>query len=131
MTNDQQESSCPSAISHWPSVIGHWPLAIGQRCQKEAHVQVTVHLFAVARQRAGRSAVVVELAEPATVADLRRALVAAVPELAPIASGLWIAVAAEYADDTHPVVAGADVAVIPPVSGGAGSSSRLLTGPRS
>jgi molybdenum cofactor cytidylyltransferase len=81
-------------------------------------VRVTVRLFAVARQRAGRPEVTVELDEPATVGDLKRALATAVPELAPIVPALRIAIAAEYADDDQPVPPGAEVAVIPPVSGG-------------
>ena len=81
-------------------------------------MHVTVQLFAVARHLAGRSDVVVELDEPATVADLKRALAATVPELAPILAAVRVAVAAEYARDDQPVPAGAEVAVIPPVSGG-------------
>jgi molybdopterin converting factor subunit 1 len=79
---------------------------------------VTVRLFAVAREKAGRPEVVVELDEPATVADLKRALAATVPELAPIVPALRVAIAAEYAADDQRVPPGAEVAIIPPVSGG-------------
>ena len=81
-------------------------------------MRVKVRLFAVARQVAGRSEVVVELDEPATVGDLKRALGAAVPELVSIMPRLMIAVGTEYADDARPLAADDDVAVIPPVSGG-------------
>ncbi len=81
-------------------------------------MKVHVRLFALAKQRAGRSEVVVELPEPATVADLKRSLVEALPELAPLASSLLIAVDSEYAGDDQVVGPGSEVAVIPPVSGG-------------
>jgi molybdopterin converting factor subunit 1 len=82
-------------------------------------VPVTVRLFALARQRVGRPQVVLDLPEPATVGDLKRVLAAEHPELAPLVPNLLIAVGAEYAPDDRPVSAGDDVAVIPPVSGGA------------
>jgi len=81
-------------------------------------VPVTVRLFALARERAGRSQVVLDLPEPATVADLRRVLAASYPELAPLVPSLLIAVESEYAPDDRSVTAGDEVAAIPPVSGG-------------
>jgi molybdopterin converting factor subunit 1 len=82
-------------------------------------VLVNVRLFAVARQRAGRAEVALELPEPATVATLRRALAGACPELAPLMPNMKFAVDAEYAhDDNAPIPAGAELAAIPPVSGG-------------
>ena len=53
-----------------------------------------------------------------TVADLRRVLAAAHPPLAPLLARSAVAVGGRYASDVERVVAGADVAVIPPVSGG-------------
>jgi molybdopterin converting factor subunit 1 len=82
-------------------------------------LDVTVRLFALARQRAGRAEVSLELPEPATVADLRQALGAAFPDLAPLLPAVRIAVAAEYADDDQEIRPGVELAVIPPVSGGA------------
>ena len=81
-------------------------------------MQVDLRLFALARQRAGRPVVTLELPEPARVADLRRALATAYPDLAPLLPNLMIAVNAEYADDDREVPPGAEVAAIPPVSGG-------------
>jgi molybdopterin converting factor subunit 1 len=81
-------------------------------------MRVTVRMFALARDRAGRTAVELELAEPATVADLKRALAAAVPDLAPLVPNLMIAVNAEYAGDAQAIEPGAELAAIPPVSGG-------------
>ncbi|MBX6315965.1 MAG: MoaD/ThiS family protein [Isosphaeraceae bacterium] len=81
-------------------------------------MRATIRLFALAKQRAGRPQVELDLPEPATVADLKRALGAAVPSLAPLLPNLLIAVDAEYAADDRPIPPGAELAVIPPVSGG-------------
>jgi molybdopterin converting factor subunit 1 len=81
-------------------------------------VTITVQLFAVARQRAGTSAVQLDLPEPATVAHLRQALVRRVPDLAPLAGHLMFAIHSEYAPDEATIPPGAQVACIPPVSGG-------------
>jgi molybdopterin converting factor small subunit len=87
--------------------------------REERRVQLTVRLFALARQRAGRAVVTLDVPEPATVAALKRTLADACPELAPLVPQLMIAVDADYAgDDATPIPPGADVAAIPPVSGG-------------
>ena len=82
-------------------------------------VQVTVRLFALARQRVGRPEVTIELANVATVGDLRRELGSSFPVLVPILPNLMFAVDTEYADDSTPIPPGAELAAIPPVSGGA------------
>lgn len=81
-------------------------------------MRARVHLFAVARQRAGRPSVEVDLPDGATVADLKRALRETVPDLAAVLPAARLAVNAEYADDAAPVPPGAEIALIPPVSGG-------------
>lgn len=81
-------------------------------------MHVNVQLFAIAKQCVGKPAVTLELPEPATVAELKRALAEAYPALAPLLPNLLIAVDAEYADDDQQVPRGAEIAVIPPVSGG-------------
>ncbi len=93
-------------------------------------MRVTVRLFAVARQRAGRPEVTLDLPEPATVGSLKRALAAGYPELAPLVPGLMIAVAAEYAPDDTPIYPGAEVAAIPPVSGGSAAATTTPPLPR-
>lgn len=87
-------------------------------------LRASVRLFAVARERAGRPVVEVELPEPATVADLRVALGRDVPPLAPILASLRFAVDAAYADDATPIGPGSELAAIPPVSGGAPRGTR-------
>jgi molybdopterin converting factor subunit 1 len=81
-------------------------------------VKVRVQLFAVARQWAQADSLEVEVPLPATVADLRQALLARVPGLAQFGPQLRFAVNANYADDSTPIPADAQVACIPPVSGG-------------
>ena len=78
----------------------------------------TILLFALARARAGRSTLSVDLAEPATVSDLKAAMIQACPTLAPLMPTLRIAVDSEYAADDLPIPPAAELAAIPPVSGG-------------
>lgn len=80
---------------------------------------VRVKLFAVARQRAGRECVEVEVsAASATVADLRAAIGRCCPALAEVLPHVQVAVNSDYAADGAPVPENAEVALIPPVSGG-------------
>jgi molybdopterin synthase catalytic subunit len=77
-------------------------------------MEVTVRLFAVLRQRAGRDAVPLELPEGARVND-------ALAALAELTDGVpcVMAVNREYADGTSVLTAGDELALIPPVCGGA------------
>ncbi|MEO6811026.1 MAG: MoaD/ThiS family protein [Isosphaeraceae bacterium] len=81
-------------------------------------MRVTLRLFALARERVGQPEVELDLPEAAKVADLRRVLADAYPELAGIAPSLLIAVASEYADNDRDLSPGAELAAFPPVSGG-------------
>jgi len=81
-------------------------------------MKVTVKLFAVAKQRIGRSAIEVELPEPASVGNLRGAVVEQFPPLADVLRHARIAVDSEYAADTVRVTPNSEIAMIPPVSGG-------------
>ncbi len=75
---------------------------------------VRVRLFAMLRERAGTSELELELPEGARVRDA----LAAVEELA-AGLPLVMAVNREYADAGAPLAAGDELALIPPVSGGA------------
>jgi molybdopterin synthase catalytic subunit/molybdopterin converting factor small subunit len=77
-------------------------------------VQVVVKLFAALRERAGTGERRLELDEGATAGDVWRAL-----ELGDEPSGLLYAVNREYAEPGRLLTDGDEVAVIPPVSGGA------------
>ena len=81
-------------------------------------MQANVLLFALAKERAGRPALTVELPEFATVADLKLALARACPALAPLLSTIRIAVNSEYASDDRAIPPDPELAAIPPVSGG-------------
>jgi molybdopterin converting factor subunit 1 len=79
-----------------------------------------VRLFAVLRERAGRGAIEIELAEGATVAEALRALRA---ESEPLAEALEampvvMAVNRSYVDEDATLAPGDELALIPPVSGG-------------
>jgi molybdopterin converting factor subunit 1 len=77
-------------------------------------VEVTVRLFAMLRERAGASAVTLELPEGARVRD-------ALDSLSGLADGvpLVMAVNREYASEEQVLDPGDELALIPPVSGGA------------
>ena len=79
---------------------------------------VRVRLFAVARQAAGCNSIELELPDGCTVAQLRDRLGREVPELSATLGQMMFAVDAEYAADSDAIRPGADVACIPPVSGG-------------
>ena len=82
-------------------------------------MRVMVRLFAVAKERAGRPTIELELPEGATVADLKSALALDIPDLARFLPSIRIAIDSEYADEATPIPPFSQVAVIPPVSGGA------------
>jgi molybdopterin converting factor subunit 1 len=77
-----------------------------------------VLLFARARDLAGTDAAVLDLADGATVADLRRALAHRYPRLAPLLERSAFAVNGEFAGEDTPLAGAAEVALLPPVSGG-------------
>jgi molybdopterin converting factor subunit 1 len=77
-----------------------------------------VLLFARARELAGVEAVEVKLSANATVADLRASLMKQCERIAALVARSAIAVDNQYAADTTPLPATAEVALIPPVSGG-------------
>ncbi len=81
-------------------------------------MQITVKLFARASQLAGRSEVVVEVSEEASVGEFRSVLATQHPELQPIIDSLFVAINAEYANDDQLIPESAEVACFPPVSGG-------------
>ena len=79
---------------------------------------VHVRLFARVRDLAGSDCLRVELPDSATVADLRRRIAADYPALAGLLERSALAVENEFADDSLVLSADAEVALLPPVSGG-------------
>jgi molybdopterin converting factor subunit 1 len=80
---------------------------------------ITVLYFAAARQAAGLDEESIP-PQARTVRDLRRLLAERHPSLGRVLERCRIAVEEEFASDDAPVPDGAEVAVIPPVSGGNG-----------
>lgn len=79
---------------------------------------VRVKLFAAAKELVDRDDLDVELPDNGSVADLRAAIAREYPALETIARHAMFAVNADYANDNTKIRPGAEVACIPPVSGG-------------
>ncbi len=77
-----------------------------------------VLLFARARELAGADAVNLSLPLGATVGDLKKRLASEHPRLAEFAERCGVAVDNEYAADATVLPVNAEVALVPPVSGG-------------
>ena len=77
-----------------------------------------VRLFARAKDLVGADSIGVEAPPGTTVGELRRRLGSEYPALAGILAHSLLAVNEEFADDTLPLPADAEVALLPPVSGG-------------
>ena len=91
-----------------------------------------VRLYAVLRERVGREAIDVELADGATVADAMREL-SLIPALDGVLDHLAVqmAVNREYATSATRLAAHDELALIPPVSGGADVHVRVTEQPLS
>ncbi len=81
-------------------------------------MNVQVKLFAAAKDLARSEAVTVEVVDGATIAEVREALLAAVPALASIVPHALWAVDARYSPENTRVTKQSEIALIPPVSGG-------------
>ena len=81
-------------------------------------MELNVRLFALYRERAGRSTVSVVVPDEATVADLTDEVRRLFPGLAPAEVQIVVAVNADYAGPDVVLQPGDDICLIPPVSGG-------------
>ena len=79
---------------------------------------MNVLLFARARDLIGCDRVSIADPAPVTVGELRRRLMQQYPRLAGLAERSAFAVNDEFADDQAQIPLGAEVALLPPVSGG-------------
>jgi MoaE-MoaD fusion protein len=86
-------------------------------------MRVRLLAFASASDALGTGELELELPEPATVADLRAWLDARYPALAPLWPRLAVAVNGSIARSDDPLGDGAEVALLPPVSGGSGEAA--------
>ena len=80
---------------------------------------VYILFFATLKEHAGVARAELELAEEANVAVLKAKVAQRFPLVAPLLGHALVAVNQMYAFDADPVPAGAEVALFPPVSGGA------------
>jgi len=85
-------------------------------------MRLEVRTFGGLAERAGLTALVIELPDGASVAELRRAVASAHPELAPLMDRVAVAIDLEVARDEAVLEAGQEVALLPPVAGGAGDA---------
>jgi molybdopterin synthase catalytic subunit len=92
-------------------------------------MRVNVRFFASLRELVGERTLAFELPDRATVADLQDQLSRRFPAVVPHLESLVCAVADEYVRSEHPLHDGDDVALIPPVSGGADGPFRVQTEP--
>ncbi|MBY0522138.1 MAG: molybdopterin converting factor subunit 1 [Gemmataceae bacterium] len=79
---------------------------------------MNVRLFARARELAGADTIEVNLPAGATVHDLRRRIGEEYPRLAALLERSALAVNDQFAEDAQMLPPGAEVALLPPVSGG-------------
>ncbi len=82
-------------------------------------MKVEVLYFAVLRERTRLDQETVELAAGAAVGDARAAIAARHPSVAPLLPRVQIAVNRTVADDARPLADGDELALLPPVAGGA------------
>jgi molybdopterin converting factor subunit 1 len=85
-------------------------------------MRIRVRLFAIQRELAGTREVALEVPPDATIAGAWEALVARYPALAPGRDFVRFARNGAYADEATTLQDGDEVAMIPPVSGGAGAT---------
>jgi molybdopterin converting factor small subunit len=81
-------------------------------------MKLCIRLFAAAKQAAGRDSLDVELPEGATIGQLRQRLAEELPQLSGLVRQAMFSINAEYAGDNQQIPPDAEVACIPPVSGG-------------
>ncbi len=86
-------------------------------------MKIQVRLFATLRQLAGWPQQALELPSGATVADALAELDRRFPQLTVSTRTIYVAVNQEYARGTQPLQEGDELAIFPPVSGGAANDA--------
>lgn len=87
-------------------------------------MKVTVLYFAVFRERIGRDEEPLELPAGARVTDAIEALAARHPAIGALRGRFRVAVNQDFTDDGHALADGDELALIPPVAGGAEAAAR-------
>ena len=85
-----------------------------------SRIHVHVLFFGAARDAAGAEEIDIELKSPATEGTARKEILSAYPELQRFGKSLLFAVNEEYAEPNREIRNGDELAIFPPVSGGAG-----------
>lgn len=80
--------------------------------------EIPVRLFARARELAGKKVIGITLAPGSTLGELRARIAAQFPQLKELLAYSALAVDNEWLDDTQTVPPKAEIALLPPVSGG-------------
>ena len=81
-------------------------------------MNVVVRLFARSRDLVGEAVIQIELPSGATIGDLRRQLETEQPKLKPLLEKSALALNEEFAEDSSKIPSEAEIALLPPVSGG-------------
>lgn len=81
-------------------------------------MMVQIVLFAGAREIVGASSLQLSLDDPSTVADLKERLREQYPSMHLLLDRSVVSVEQQYVSDDKPLYHGAEVGLIPPVSGG-------------
>ncbi len=81
-------------------------------------MNVRVRLFAGARQAAGCDRLELQMPPGTTIGQLRSRLAGEIPQISGLVGRVMFAIDSEYAADSAEIPPDADVACIPPVSGG-------------
>ena len=89
-------------------------------------MNIQIKLFATLKDRAGSSQVEVDLPDGATVATLLERLAQTQPKLAPALATSLVAVNHEFAFPTTVIRSGDELALFPPVSGGANEHPEIF-----
>ena len=82
-------------------------------------MQVRVQIFATLVQQIGHNQIDVELTDGATVGDMLEIIGKQHPSVVPLLGRIAVAVNLSYVKQDHPLSPEDEVALIPPVSGGA------------
>lgn len=85
-------------------------------------MRLEVRTFGGLAERTGFATLVIDLPDGSDVGELRRAIASRHPALAPLMPRVAVSVDLELASDATVLVEGVEVALLPPVAGGAGPS---------
>ena len=81
-------------------------------------MKLDIRLFATLKERIGASTVTLEIAETGTVSDLLAELLRLYPNLQPFKKNIIVSINQEFAGPEKQILAGDEIALFPPVSGG-------------